>query len=158
MKCYYHNERDGVGQCNHCGKVLCKECVDVYNPPLCTDCAGIRNNERKMNTTTEIVLSIAALIFGGFMYFLVSDSFELVKFLMYLIGWGGVPYGWNALNKITPSIFLILPLIGWVIYFVIKLMIALYIGWIIFIIRVIKIIRDSSNNKSMSDYIKRQNG
>lgn len=37
-------------------------------------------------------------------------------------------FGWKALNKITPSIFLFLPLIGWVIYFVVKGLISVVIG------------------------------
>ena len=37
-------------------------------------------------------------------------------------------FGWIALKKITPRIFLILPLIGWIIYFLIKLLLAMLIG------------------------------
>lgn len=156
MKCYYHNDRDGVGQCNHCGKVLCKECMDIYSPPLCTECAGIRNNSNKVNATAQIILSIAAMVFGGFMYFVVSDSFELAKFFMYLIMWGGVPYGWNALNKITPGLFLFLPLIGWIIYFFIKLAIAMYFGWILLLFKLIKNIYELVKSKKMDDYVSQQ--
>ena len=37
-------------------------------------------------------------------------------------------FGWRALNKITPRIFLILPLIGWVIYFLVKFLLSMLIG------------------------------
>ncbi len=157
MKCYYHNDRDGVGQCNHCGKVLCKECMDIYSPPLCTECAGVRNNTNKLNATAQIILGIVAMVFGGFMYLVINDSMEVPKFLMYLIMWGGVPYGWSALNKITPSFFLILPVVGWIIYFVIKLAIAMYFGWILLLIKVIKNVYTLAKSKKMDNYINQQN-
>ena len=36
--------------------------------------------------------------------------------------------GWKALNRITPNIFLFLPIIGWVIYFVLKIFLSGVIG------------------------------
>ncbi len=36
--------------------------------------------------------------------------------------------GWKALNRITPNIFLFLPIIGWVVYFVIKISLSSFIG------------------------------
>ena len=48
---------------------------------------------------------------------------------------GGVPYGWIMVSKVTKYIewFLILPIIGWLIYFTLKLTAAAYIGWFFFI-------------------------
>ena len=40
-------------------------------------------------------------------------------------------YGWKSLNRITPNIFLIMPIIGWVIYFTIKFILAYFIGVVI---------------------------
>jgi hypothetical protein len=36
--------------------------------------------------------------------------------------------GWKTLNRITPAVFLFLPLLGWVVYFIIKLVLALLCG------------------------------
>ncbi len=36
--------------------------------------------------------------------------------------------GWKALNRITPNVFLFLPIIGWVVYFVIKISLSSFIG------------------------------
>ena len=153
MKCYYHNDRDGVGQCNECGKVLCKECMDIYTPPLCTECAGTRNNTNKVNAIGQIILTIIAMAFGAYMYFVIGGS----PLIIYIIMWGGVPFGWSALNKITPRVFLILPGIGWIIYFVVKLMIAMYIGWILLLIKIIKNIYTLVKSKKMDSYINQQN-
>lgn len=61
----------------------------------------------------------------------------LVVLLVSMFG-GGIPFlilaaafvyfGWRALAKITPNIFLIMPIGGWAIYFLIKGMLALAIG------------------------------
>ena len=42
-----------------------------------------------------------------------------------------VYFGWKALNRITPSIFLIMPVVGWIFYFTIKFIIAYFVGVVI---------------------------
>lgn len=38
MKCYYHNDRDAVGQCKSCGKGLCTQCqVDLGKGLACKE-------------------------------------------------------------------------------------------------------------------------
>ena len=37
-------------------------------------------------------------------------------------------YGWKALSAITPNIFLIMPIVGWVIYFVVKATLSIVVG------------------------------
>ncbi len=37
-------------------------------------------------------------------------------------------FGWKALNRIQPSMFLFLPLAGWVLYFVIKGLLSIVVG------------------------------
>lgn len=37
MKCFYHENKDAVGQCKNCGRGLCKECVIKHNG-ICNDC------------------------------------------------------------------------------------------------------------------------
>lgn len=40
-------------------------------------------------------------------------------------------FGWKSLNKIRPSMFLIMPIVGWLFYFAIKGMISVMIGMFI---------------------------
>lgn len=37
-------------------------------------------------------------------------------------------FGWQALNKITPNIFLIMPVVGWLIYYLIKGILSAIVG------------------------------
>jgi hypothetical protein len=50
----------------------------------------------------------------------------------------GIVSGWNKLNKLTSSYFLFLPLIGWVIYFAIKLYISAIVGFFVAPFRIYK--------------------
>lgn len=141
MKCYYHTDRESVAQCTDCGKALCKQCASHYEIPLCKDCATNRNGNLKS-------IAFKNLAWLG-LAFVIAIIFQITKFggdmaggfAMYLLWgfmFGGTPVGWKVLNKITPSIFLWLPVIGWVIYFVIKLTLAFLIGWVAMPIRIIK--------------------
>ncbi len=49
--------------------------------------------------------------------------------------------GWKALNRITPNVFLFLPIIGWVVYFVIKIFLSSVIGVFLLPIRLFLNIR-----------------
>ena len=46
MKCYYHEDREAVATCQHCGKALCKACAGLYNPCLCEECAQILRDQQ----------------------------------------------------------------------------------------------------------------
>ncbi|MEO9483627.1 MAG: hypothetical protein ABJG47_09290 [Ekhidna sp.] len=58
-------------------------------------------------------------------------SLQLAMFYVY----SGLVAGWLTLSKITPRIFLILPLIGWVFYFAIKLTLSMWIGVVMLPVR-----------------------
>ena len=158
MKCYYHLERDAVGTCSQCGKSLCSSCIDIYTPPLCSACAEKINNAERNQITKDIIISIVMIILGCCFYFLMlSDSpskhFNLFELLVIGIFMGGIPYGWNALSKLTSNLFIFLPIIGWLIYFVIKVTLSLFIGWFFFIVKILKIILRMRHNPKMKSYI-----
>lgn len=44
----------------------------------------------------------------------------------------------TGVNKITPDIFLFMPIVGWIIYFAIKAFLSVIIGWIAMPIKMIK--------------------
>ena len=46
MKCYYHEDREAVATCQHCGKALCKACASLYTPCLCEECAQLLRNQQ----------------------------------------------------------------------------------------------------------------
>lgn len=77
----------------------------------------------------RIVLTIvcAVVIYGVILLCVGMDSMFLA-----LIIFGVCTYfGWKVLAFITPNVFLIMPIGGWVIYFLIKGVIAFFIGYIV---------------------------
>ena len=79
-----------------------------------------------LGRVTVTVVS-AIIIFG---LILIGVSTEAMPIVL-IIAFGCTYFGWKALNRITPNIFLILPLGGWVIYFLIKGVLAFFIGYVI---------------------------
>lgn len=144
MNCYYHADRQAVAQCIDCGKGLCSECASHYDKPICMDCVMNRNQELK----SSAFKSLASLIIGivlGIVFYIINKSgsdgpteFTLFTAIIFGIEIAGIPVGWKALNKITPNMFIWLPLAGWVIYYVVKFVLALLIGIIAVPVKTIK--------------------
>lgn len=148
MKCINHNKKDAVGYCGKCGAGLCKDCFNKYSNHLCDNCAKENNNEIKEEATANlvltIILSVAFAILGGIE---LSSSGDLSIIGIYVFA--GIPWGWKALNRITPNIFLFMPLIGWIIYFVAKLLLSMAVGIVAMPIKIFMAIRDYSNSKKL---------
>lgn len=77
-------------------------------------------------------------------------TFLIVVYLIFSI------FGWKALNKITPRVFLILPLIGWVIYFLVKFFLSMIIGTFVTPFVIAKWIANLAQ-KSLAAQIERDN-
>lgn len=56
--------------------------------------------------------------------------------------------GWRALSMITPDIFVIMPIVGWIIYFFIKLILSTFIGIFTFPYQIAKRISISVENRA----------
>ena len=123
MKCYNHPDRDAVVACSSCGKGLCRECADRWDPPLCDSCARTHIQEQRAQAKKTVGLSIA--IFGVlFLLGSVSGIIEAITHgavlqipggILYSVVFAymiaGIPCGWSALTNVTPRIFLFLPII-----------------------------------------------
>lgn len=64
-----------------------------------------------------LVLLIGQIFEGGG-----GEYVALVLMLVFAV------FGWKALNKIQPDIFLFMPIVGWIIFFVIKGVLSVLIG------------------------------
>jgi hypothetical protein len=101
-------------------------------------------SEEKRIARNDILISLLCFIGGVIIGFLDGGilSGDLSGMVMSIVVsgamFGGLRYGWKALTFITPNIFIIMPIIGWVIYFLIKLVIALVIASFIFVIKTIQ--------------------
>lgn len=151
MNCYNHIELVAVSTCRDCQKGLCSECSHKYESPICTQC----NMKRIKEDKKAIYKEFAMTFIGGFIiYFLMSSGetyeqkdFSLKIFSLFVSF--GVISGWRTLSRITPSVFLFLPLIGWAIYFMIKFMLSLMIGWFMLPIRIVKNIKRLNDLKNI---------
>lgn len=136
MNCYYHPERVSCATCHVCGKALCKECAETLNPPICLSCLSEHISAEKAKMIKTIIFSI---LLGIGCWCFTQDP---MCFLF-----AGVPFGWAALTAITPNIFLFMPIVGWVIYFAVKVVISLFIGWIALPIKIYQWYRIFSSAK-----------
>lgn len=100
-------------------------------------------NEYKSEARKDLIISALCFVLGiivGIVDGSISSGSPSELILTALvcgaIG-GGVRYGWRALSFITPRVFIIMPIIGWVIYFLIKLVVSLFIAPFLFIIKTI---------------------
>ncbi|MGM7702987.1 hypothetical protein ACSVDE_14750 [Pseudalkalibacillus sp. Hm43] len=124
MKCYMHNDLDVIVQCHGCGKGLCKECADRFEAILCEQCLLSNNVSAKSSAKKSLIIAGVLFILG--FNFGLSSSFMAAVIWGYILA--GVPLGWKAVNKITPNFILILPIMGWVIFFVYKFVVSAAIG------------------------------
>ena len=147
MNCYYHPHKSAVATCSDCGKGLCQECADKWNPILCDDCAGNQLSIRQSTLKRTVIIGVVLFIAGFLAYYWIEGN--VLKALLggYLIA--GVPNGWAALSKIQPRIFLFLPIIGWVIYFIVKFVLACFVGLGVFPINIIRCVTELKSNKSL---------
>jgi hypothetical protein len=144
MKCYRHYERDAVSQCLDCGKALCPECTDKWFVPICDACNLKRANDDKKIIVKNVLLMFAFFIVG---YAMPARS-GVVKMELGL-WFMGIPWGWEFLSRITPKIFLLLPVIGWVLYFIFKLAISMVVGPFAMIFKIYTIARKYINVRNI---------
>ena len=162
MKCAYHNEIDAVSTCSDCGVGLCLTCTREFEEPICSGCNQKRVNSDAAAWKQQIALTVVAGIVGFFVSMAMwKDSgvaWSMVPIGTYALA--GLPYGWKALDRITPSIFLVLPLAGWAIYFLIKFFLAYWVGLVALPYNLIKIVtnrrRLSTLQSAVTDAATRQ--
>lgn len=147
MKCHKHYDMDAVSQCLDCGKALCPQCSEKFINPICDNCNLERIKNDRSVLVKNTVLMIVLFIFG----FITSDS----NFFMAILAgyfFAGIPWGWSALNKITPNIFLFMPVVGWIIYFGIKLVVSLMIGMFVTPFKIYQIVKGLKETKQLEEY------
>lgn len=145
MNCFNHTDQPAVAQCQNCGKFLCKECATKYSPSIfCDECASaIRQEQQAYEEEKEVSeqklfkLAVTFFVLNFVVYFiqyLFSGRLNIATLLLLLISsflWAGVPYGWVKVSQLRNSLnfILVLPIVGWVIYFGIRVSISYCIGW-----------------------------
>lgn len=148
MNCYNHPTQTAVAQCQDCGKGLCSQCATTYSIPICNSCNKSRISSERSRIIRELLVTfIGAFILTYLFSKLLSTPvregghtvpFDTVTYIMLFYICAGLIAGWQTLTRITPSMFLVLPIIGWIIYFAIKLFLAFWVGLIMLPIRTVR--------------------
>ena len=86
----------------------------------------------------RVVLTVVlyVVVFGILYLFVVSENEWLCGVALMAM----VYFGWKALNKITPDIFLIMPIGGWLLYWLIKGILAMFVGLFVAPFQITKVI------------------
>lgn len=108
-----------VNRCSKCGKQLTMEEDAAFHPPTCMSCAREHVSTIKTEMIKNIAISVVLMIVG--IVVIKNPAGVLLA---------GIPYGWSFLNKITPAMFVWMSWIGWAVYFLVKLIIAYFVGLI----------------------------
>lgn len=155
MNCYYHSQQEAVAQCSVCSKGLCSSCAPRISPPTCTVCYNSEVKSARSEIIKELLITFGfgailtfflmrANIWGfdpEFRHINVYTSFVLMT-MVTLYAISGIVSGWKTLTAITPQVFLFMPILGWVLYFLVKLVLAFFVGLVMLPIRtVVSIIR-----------------
>lgn len=157
MNCFNHHELSAVAQCEDCSKGLCKDCARRYSIPICSACNVSRGGNERSNILKELFWTyglgvgltlMVSNAFTGQIYFGCDSLESNLVMLMMFYAYSGLIAGWYTLNRLTPRFFLILPLIGWVIYFSVKTMIAGCVGIVMLPIRTFRNLRRLKQLKS----------
>ena len=81
-----------------------------------------------MSRNSIVILTVAVcyalLVIALFILPDIGGSFGIFSFLF-------LYWGWKALDRITPQMFVFMPVVGWLIYFAIKGILALFVGMLI---------------------------
>lgn len=110
-------ENYSVNRCTRCGRQLTMEEDSAFNPPTCMNCAREHVATVKSEMIKNIAISVVLMIVG---FVVIRNPLGILL--------AGIPYGWSALNRITPAMFLWMSWVGWLIYFAIKLVVSYFIG------------------------------
>lgn len=88
------------------------------------DYTNRKENFFATNTGRYIIIGICCLIIWGITYTLWVNAPDVSGVVILICAF----FGWRALNRIQPAMFIWLPWGGWVVYIVVKLILSAIIG------------------------------
>lgn len=139
MECINHPGTTATGSCQACGKALCAGCMNRFSPSLCESCLLSHNSGIAKRLVFDIALTVG--LFG------LVVGFAITRGSAYLhagILWGLIVscayWGWLFLSRApVPMVFTSAKGLG--AYFCIKLVLSIFIGFIVAPIQIFRRIR-----------------
>lgn len=146
MNCYSHPSQAAVAQCSDCSKGLCSQCATTYSVAICNVCNKSRISNERSRIIKELlftaIFGIGLAYLNGRYLFFKDASFSLKTivgyYIIFIYLFAGIVAGWKTLTSITPRVFLVLPIIGWLLYFAVKLFLSFWVGLIMLPIRTVR--------------------
>lgn len=89
------------------------------------------------------MIAILYLVIWGIMVALTATHSTVIAFIYIVLF---TYFGWNALNRITPNMFVWMPLIGWIIYYVVKFILSIIVGMFVAPFQIAKKITNAIQN------------
>ena len=139
--CYNHPDRTVVANCPNCGKFMCRECAEKNKCKLCDSCEKERIERAeqeikgqakaiKQDSVGELikvaVISIALAILG----FCIGQGSGQEWMMAWIFM--GFPWGWKIINQLMTGNFMTWLLIwtqkAWLVAYIIKFVLAAFIG------------------------------
>ena len=175
MKCYYHEDREAVATCQHCGKFLCKSCAQVHTPCFCDECFALLSQEAQHQQQEAAhqrrAQSIAALADTRQEFFktcLLGIAVAAVLTLLYANGGGPhtlsemlfvgcycffIPFGWKLLTYLQS--FLPVTIFGtlwfWLFWICVKGMVSIFVGIPAFIYQAVRTLRNQKRIQQLQN-------
>ena len=169
MNCFNHTQEPAVAQCSDCGKGLCSECAERYQPILCTPCFQKRKRSEIWRSIFNLLFLIALFVIGfkwnflatkvkrGFVVGVITGGFKWnflatkgVEDMRWMSGYVlmAIWSGYLFVEKYIPYKMMAGTNGQWIVYYIVKLLLFVVIGvftapftclWAVF--RVIKAFR-----------------
>lgn len=144
--CCMHTDRAAVAQCPNCGAYLCLDCYNQYEDHLCENCTYEKNYVYISKVRNSLIWAGVLFILGWFIGGVA-------------LGWCGVLIGLWAAGLPCGFVFTNfdffatadLGYLGTVFYWILRLLIASVVGWIVTIVNIVKLIHAISVQKSLED-------
>ena len=102
MNCFNHTQEPAVAQCSDCGKGLCSECAERYQPILCTPCFQKRKRSEIWRSIFSLLFLIALFVIGFRWNFLATKGVEDMRWMsgyVLMAIWSG--YLWKSHTNLT---------------------------------------------------------
>lgn len=128
MECINHPGTSAVGKCQLCGKALCADCMNRFQPALCEECLLSHNAEIARRLLLDVGITVGlfsivviALVIKNPAYFHMGVRLGIMLSCAY--------WGWQFLSRAPiPVVFTSAQGLG--IYFCIKVLLSIFVGFI----------------------------
>jgi len=65
----------------------------------------------------------------------------------------GIPWGWSFLSRLSSRYFLFLPIIGWFLYFIFKITLSYFIGFIVMTVKIPQLAIQITKNRQNEEFM-----